>query len=106
MCLATGHNPVPLIRLEPGTTRSQAKHSTTDPIRYYMYTGCSIIFYLFIFCGTCMYGSRGSGQGVQTSPPPPEKSQLAICFYKSTGKDPSKNSYVLIYMFEIRPSSY
>ena len=32
MCLAQGHNVVPLVRLKPTTTRSQVKHSTTEPL--------------------------------------------------------------------------
>ena len=32
-CLAQGHNPVPLVRLEPAIPRSQVKHSTTEPLR-------------------------------------------------------------------------
>ena len=30
MCLAQGHSPVTLLRLEPATPRSRVKHSTTD----------------------------------------------------------------------------
>ena len=33
MCLAQGHKAVMPLRLEPGTPRSQVKHSTTEPLR-------------------------------------------------------------------------
>ena len=33
MCLAQGHNPVMLVRLEPGALHSPVKHSTTEPPR-------------------------------------------------------------------------
>ena len=33
MCLAQGHNAVPLVRLEPTTPQSRVMHSTTEPLR-------------------------------------------------------------------------
>ena len=32
MCLAQGHNTVTPVRLEPATSRSQDKHSATEPL--------------------------------------------------------------------------
>ena len=33
MCLAQGHNAVTTVRLDPAASRSQVKHSTTEPLR-------------------------------------------------------------------------
>ena len=37
MCLAQGHNTVTPVRLEPGTSRSRVKHSSTEPLRSLWY---------------------------------------------------------------------
>ena len=38
--LAQGHNTVTLVRLQPTATRSQVKHSTTEPLRSLSYALC------------------------------------------------------------------
>ena len=43
MCLAQGHNAVTPVRFEPAASRSQVKHSTTEPLR-------SLIYFLASFC--------------------------------------------------------
>ena len=57
MCLAQGHNAVTPVRLKPPASRSQVKHSTTEPLRslYFLnygrekikkIVGCKTIDYL------------------------------------------------------------
>ena len=53
MCLAEGHNAVPLLRLEPTTLWSQFKHYTTEPIRSNTKKIILLRFVLLIFQGVC-----------------------------------------------------